>query len=228
MSGESWQDQISSGIIDNNKDDPAAGSTNITKKSGDDWQDRIGSGVKKEVDSPTITSKLNKEQQQDLQTLKLAMSEHQKWLAKKKGGKQADFSKKTYEGQNLAGWHLAKTLMAGTNLAGSSLKGADLSEADMFGATLRDVDLQDANLEGAVLRGVSLKGANLTNANLKDADLRGGVMMGADGGASIGSERSDLTACLMDYAQGTRAKMSNVDFQGASFCLLYTSPSPRD
>ena len=110
MSGESWQDRISSGGVDDNKDGPAVGSVEPAKKSGGDWQDRIGSGVKKEADAPTIASGLNTEQQQDLQTLKLAMSEHQKWLAKKKGGKQADFSKKTYEGQDLAGWHLAKTL----------------------------------------------------------------------------------------------------------------------
>ena len=150
MSGESWQDRISSKAADEDEEQSSVVSNDTDKKTSDDWQDRIGSGQKEETKAPTITSTLTKEQQQDLQTLKLAMSEHQKWLTKKKGGKQADFSKKAFEGQNLAGWHLAKTLMAGTNLAGSSLKGADLTEADMFGATLRDVDLQDANLEGAV------------------------------------------------------------------------------
>ena len=152
MSGESWQDRISSKAVDEDTEQSSVARSDADKKTSDNWQDRIGSGQKEEAKAPTIKSTLTKEQQQDLQTLKLAMSEHQKWLTKKKGGKQADFSKKAFEGQDLAGWHLAKTLMAGTNLAGSSLKGADLTEADMFGATLRDVDLQDANLEGAVLR----------------------------------------------------------------------------
>ena len=111
MSGESWQDRISSKAVDEDKEQSSVASSDAGKKAGDDWQDRIGSGQKEEVKAPTITSTLTKEQQQDLQTLKLAMSEHQKWLAKKKGGKQADFSKKAFEGQDLTGWHLAKTLM---------------------------------------------------------------------------------------------------------------------
>ena len=211
--GEDWQDRISSQNIEKTDKSSIAGSAN---SEGESWQDRISSGTKDQEKTKDPLAGLSEEQKQTLLLIKNAMSGHKKWLAKKSGGKQADFSKKAFEGQNLEGWQLAKTVMAGTNLTGSTLKGADLTEADMFGATLSDVDLQNANLEGAVLRGVSLKGANLTNANLKDADLRGGVMMGADGSASMGNERSDLTACLMDYAQGTRAKMANVDFQGAS------------
>ena len=94
MSGESWQDRISSGGADDNKDGPAVGSVEPAKKSGGDWQDRIGSGVKKEADAPTIASELSTEQQQDLQTLKLAMSEHQKWLAKKRAENRRIFRRK--------------------------------------------------------------------------------------------------------------------------------------
>ncbi len=195
-----------------------------------DWQEIGGAGTrqknprddasgrKPDVETRTSKQRSTDENRQitDLGQITLSMSEHKKWLDKKSGGKQADFSKQKMEGQNFSGWELSKTLMSGTDFTGSSMKGANLTEADMFGATLSDVDFQNADLTGAVMRGASLRGANLTNANLTDADLRGGVMLGAGGEASLGSERSDLTQCLMDYAQGTRAKMSNVDFQGAS------------
>ena len=95
MSGESWQDRISSKAVDEDTEQSSVASSDADKKTSDNWQDRIGSGQKEEAKAPTIKSTITKEQQQDLQTLKLAMSEHQKWLTKKKGGKQADFSKKT-------------------------------------------------------------------------------------------------------------------------------------
>lgn len=151
-----------------------------------------------------------------LEYLQTFLADHKKWLARKSGGKQADLSKMKLERLDFSGGLLSKAVMVGTNFTDAVLKDADLSEADMFGAVLRNADLQNANLTSAVLRGVSLRGANLTKANLTDADLRGGVMLGASGDESYGTERTDLTQCLMDYAQGTRAKMSNVDFHGSS------------
>ena len=74
MSGESWQDRISSKAVDEDKDQSSVPSSGADKKAGDNWQDRIGSGQKEEVKASTITSTLTKEQQQGLQTLKLAMS----------------------------------------------------------------------------------------------------------------------------------------------------------
>jgi uncharacterized protein YjbI with pentapeptide repeats len=150
-----------------------------------------------------------------LEYLQVFLANHRKWLANKSGGKQADLSKKSLVGMDFTGANLSKAILVGTNLAQATLRGANLSEADMFGAVLSESDLQSADLSGAVLRGASLRGANLTKANLTDADLRGGVMLG-NGGESFGNERTDMTQCLMDYAQGTRAKMSNVDFRGSS------------
>ena len=78
MSGESWQDRISSKAVDEDTEQSSVASSDADKKTSDNWQDRIGSGQKEEAKAPTIKSTLTKEQQQDLQTLKIAMSEHQK------------------------------------------------------------------------------------------------------------------------------------------------------
>ena len=129
--GEDWQDRISSQNIEEADSKNAEGSAK-TKDEAESWQDRISSGVKEQKTNPDPLAGLTAEQKQTLLLIKNAMSGHKKWLAKKSGGKQADFSKKAFEGQNLEGWQLAKTVMAGTNLTGSTLKGADLTEADMF------------------------------------------------------------------------------------------------
>ena len=61
MSGESWQDRISSKAVDEDKEQSAVASSDGVKKAGDNWQDRIGSGQKEEAKAPTITSTLTKE-----------------------------------------------------------------------------------------------------------------------------------------------------------------------
>ena len=94
MSGESWQDRISSGGVGDNKDGPAVGSVEPAKKSGGDWQDRIGSGVKKEADAPTIASELNTEQQQDLQTLSLRFLSNRNGWPKKRVENRRIFRRK--------------------------------------------------------------------------------------------------------------------------------------
>ena len=47
MSGESWQDRISSKAVDEDKEQSSVASSDADKKTGDNWQDRIGSGQKK-------------------------------------------------------------------------------------------------------------------------------------------------------------------------------------
>ena len=122
--GEDWQDRISSQNIEKTDRSSVSGSVN---SEGESWQDRISSGTKDQEKPKDPLAGLSEEQKQTLLLIKNAMSGHKKWLAKKSGGKQADFSKKAFEGQNLEGWQLAKTVMAGTNLTGSTLKGADLT-----------------------------------------------------------------------------------------------------
>ena len=84
----------------------------------------------------------------------------------------------------------------------------------MFGATLSDVDLKNANLEGAVYEGFSERSEPNQRKPQRCGSARGRYDRRGQR-CFNGNERSDLTTCLMDYAQGTRAKMAN-DFQGAS------------
>ena len=98
--GEDWQDRISSQNIEEADSKNAEGSAK-TKDEAESWQDRISSGAKEQKTAPDPLAGLTAEQKQALLLMKTAMSGHKKWLAKKSGGKQADFSKKAFEGQNL-------------------------------------------------------------------------------------------------------------------------------
>jgi uncharacterized protein YjbI with pentapeptide repeats len=140
-----------------------------------------------------------------------------------------DLAHRDLENANFEGRAMPRARLAGSNLRAARFSRADLAEADLFGADLARADLQQANLTRAILRGTNLRGANLNNAILVDADFRGGVMMrpsNARGGAEqhapdfssarVGSEMSDLSNCLLDYATASRAQFSGVDLSGAS------------
>ena len=94
-------------------------------------------------------------------------------------------------------------------------------------ANLRVADLEEANLAGADLRGAylahaNLRWANLQGANLEGAMLRGAFLMRAD------LQEANLEAANLIYATLRWANLQRANLQMANFCLLYTSPSPRD
>ena len=148
--------------------------------------------------------------------LQVFLSDHKKWLDQESGGRQADLSRMQLDGIDLSGALLRKSLMVGVQMNRGVLENCDLSESDLFGAALANANLQSANLSNATLRGVTLRGTNLTNADLSDADFRGGFIMTPENGTAYDWENSDLSECMMNYATGRRAKMSNVDLSRAS------------
>ena len=102
-------------------------------------------------------------------------------------------------GANLKDVDLSKARLEGANLNGAHLDGASLYHAHLDGANLRSADMEGANLSSAYMKGANLKGANLKGAHL----------------AFVHLEDGDLN--------GTHLEGANL-----WFCLLYTSPSPRD
>ena len=141
--------------------------------------------------------------------LKTILSDHEKWLYKKDGGKKADLS-----GAHLFHADLNKAKLSGAHLSGAHLSGAYLSQADLSGANLFNADLSGANLSRANLSGARLLSADLNKAKLNEANLSGVDLRGANlSGANLsGTDLSNASLSQADLSQADlrHAKLRDV------------------
>lgn len=135
----------------------------------------------------------------------LLVAAHERFLARKPGGKRLVLRFAILEGLDLCERDLTDADLTGSTLTGCRLDRARLARACLFGADLQACSLIGASLIRADLRGARLKGANLSLANLTQADLRAGRIAISDEDTKFAVLRHKVSAGQLDGANITGA-----------------------
>ena len=104
--------------------------------------------------------------------IKDVLEKHQRFLARRQGGRRATLSFHDLTGVDLSGRDLSEADLSGARLKQARLTGVKLTRATLFCADLRMANLERSDLTGADLRGVCLRGSELSDAILAKVDLR--------------------------------------------------------
>ena len=152
----------------------------------------------------------------------LLVAAHERFVARKPGGKRLVLRFAILEGLDLCARDLTDADLTGSTLTGSRFDRTRLARTCLFGADLQACSFIGASLVRADLRGARLKGANLSHADLTQADLRAGRIAISDEDTKFAVIRHKVSAGQLDGANVTgavldKSRLDDVSAAAADF-----------
>jgi len=153
--------------------------------------------------------------------LEAILRDHERFVAKARGGRPARLAKKNLAGVDFSHRDLSEADFTGSVLYGAVLKLGNFQRTNFYCADLRNADGRFGNFTRSDMRGAALVNANFSSAKLDHADFRGG-RLGLAGKFGIesflergGAAGADFSYCSLRGASLEHANLGGANFSGA-------------